>query len=40
MNKAVLIEIQDSIAIITLNRPDRYNSVNQDCLMDLMNLFQ
>ena len=32
MNKAVLIEIQDSIAIITLNRPDRYNSVNQDLL--------
>ena len=36
MNKAVLIEIQDSIAIITLNRPDRYNSVNQD-LLDAFN---
>ncbi len=33
MNKAVLFEISQGVATITLNRPDRYNAVNQD-LMD------
>ena len=32
MEKAVLIEIENNIAIITLNRPERYNAVNQDLL--------
>ena len=30
MNKAVLYYVSDGVAIITLNRPDRYNAVNQD----------
>tara|TARA_B110000003_G_C16471737_1_gene465949 strand:- start:4 stop:171 length:168 start_codon:yes stop_codon:yes gene_type:complete len=30
MNKAVLFEINEGVGIITLNRPDRYNAVNQD----------
>ncbi|MDB9995089.1 enoyl-CoA hydratase/isomerase family protein [Flavobacteriaceae bacterium] len=32
MNKAVLIEIKDSVAVITLNRPERYNAVNQNLI--------
>jgi enoyl-CoA hydratase/carnithine racemase len=32
MDKAVFIEIEGSVAIITLNRPERYNAVNQDLL--------
>ena len=32
MDKAVLVEIEGSVAIITLNRPERYNAVNQDLL--------
>ena len=32
MEKAVLIEIENNIAVITLNRPERYNAVNQDLL--------
>ena len=28
MDKAVLVEIEGSVAIITLNRPERYNAVN------------
>ena len=30
MNKAVLYNIDEGVAVITLNRPDRYNAVNQD----------
>ena len=30
MEQAVIYEIKDSVATITLNRPDRYNAVNQD----------
>ena len=30
MDKAVLYEIDEGVAIIKLNRPDRYNAVNQD----------
>ena len=38
MKKAVYIEIEENIAIIKFNRPERYNAVNQDvidCLNDL-----
>ena len=37
MKKAVYIEIEENIAIIKFNRPERYNAVNQDvidCLND------
>mgnify|MGYP001339608742 FL=1 len=30
MEKAVLFEVNEGVALITLNRPDRYNAVNQD----------
>ena len=36
MKKAVLLEIEKNIAVITLNRPERYNAVNQD-LVDGIN---
>ena len=32
MNKAVLFNIKNSVATITLNRPDRYNAVDQDLI--------
>ena len=36
MEKAVLLEKEKNIAVITLNRPERYNAVNQD-LVDGIN---
>ena len=36
MKNAVLLEIEKNIAVITLNRPERYNAVNQD-LVDGIN---
>jgi len=30
MEQAVIYEVKDSVATITLNRSDRYNAVNQD----------
>ncbi len=30
MEKAVLFEVNEGVALIILNRPDRYNAVNQD----------
>ena len=36
MEKAVLFEKEKNIAIITFNRPQRYNAVNQD-LVDGIN---
>jgi len=35
MDKAVLFEIKDSVAIITLNRPDKRNSINRELLAGL-----
>ena len=30
MDKVVLYETNEGVAVITFNRPDRYNAVNQD----------
>ena len=38
-NKAVLIEIIESTAIITLNRPERYNAVNHDLIEGINHAF-
>ena len=35
MEKAVLFDVQNNIAVITLNRPDRRNSINRDLLSGL-----
>ncbi|MBT3310624.1 MAG: enoyl-CoA hydratase [Desulfobacterales bacterium] len=40
MEKTVLYEVEDSIAIITLNRPERRNSITQDLLVNLFNSFE
>lgn len=39
MEKAVLFEIKDNIALITLNRPERRNSFNQALLTGLYDAF-
>lgn len=38
-NDAVLYTIEDGVAIITLNRPDRYNGVNHDLVEGLLRAF-
>jgi len=35
MEKAVLFDVQEGIAVITLNRPDRRNSINRELLSGL-----
>lgn len=40
MEKPVLFEVNDSIAIITLNRPERRNSINRDLLIHLYNYIE
>lgn len=35
MAKAVLLEIENGIALITLNRPERHNAINQELLIHL-----
>jgi enoyl-CoA hydratase len=40
MEKTVLYEVEDSVAIITLNRPKRRNSITQDLLVNLYNSFE
>ncbi len=37
MEKTVLFEVEDGIALITLNRPDKHNAMNQDLLVNLFN---
>jgi enoyl-CoA hydratase len=37
MEKTVLLEIEGPIALITLNRPERHNSICQDLLINLYN---
>ena len=38
-NKAVLLDIFEGIAVITLNRPERYNAVNQDLIEGINYVF-
>ena len=35
MEKTVLFEVKDAVALITLNRPERHNSICQDLLINL-----
>jgi enoyl-CoA hydratase len=37
MEKSVLFELRDGVALITLNRPDRHNAICQDLLVNLYN---
>lgn len=37
MEKTVLFEVENQIALITLNRPERHNSLTQDLLINLYN---
>lgn len=37
MEKTVLFEVKDAVALITLNRPERHNSICQDLLINLYN---
>lgn len=40
MGKPVLFEIEDGIALISLNRPERRNAINQDLLVHLFNCIE
>ena len=37
--EAVLYKIENGVAIVTLNRPERYNAVNQDIIEGLNDAF-
>ena len=37
MEKSVLFDVKDDVALITLNRPDRHNAICQDLLVNLYN---
>ena len=37
MERTVLFEVQDKVALITLNRPERHNAICQDLLVNLYN---
>ncbi|MFY7963583.1 MAG: enoyl-CoA hydratase-related protein [Chitinophagaceae bacterium] len=38
MNESILLEINNSIAFITLNRPDKFNSFNREMALRLQNV--
>lgn len=38
MNESILLEINNNIAFITLNRPDKFNSFNREMALRLQNL--
>ena len=40
MENAVLFEVNNGIALITLNRPERRNSINKDLLINLYNYIE
>lgn len=40
MPKPVLFEVEEHIAIITLNRPDKRNAIDQDLMMSLWSSFE
>ena len=40
MEKPVLFDVKDGIALITLNRPERRNSINRDLLVHLYNYIE
>ncbi|MFX1261522.1 MAG: enoyl-CoA hydratase/isomerase family protein, partial [Promethearchaeota archaeon] len=40
MSDEVLYEVEDGVAIITINRPEKYNALNTDVVNAMRNFFQ